>query len=62
MEWTIIVLFKGEIYEIEDGFTDVRILDKDIQGKEVFLTGEMHGNKANNELKMKFLKYFKALL
>lgn len=45
--------------EDEDAFADLAILDADIKDKEIFLTGELHGVKANEELHMKFLKYFK---
>jgi len=49
------------IVNLEDDieFTDLSILDSDLEGKEIFFTGELHGVKANEELKMKFLKYFK---
>jgi len=45
--------------EDEDEFKDLAIMDSDIQGKEIFFTGESHGTKANEQLDMKFLKYFK---
>lgn len=35
------------------------IMDGDLKGKEIFLTGENHGVKANVDLRMKFVKYFK---
>jgi erythromycin esterase-like protein len=43
----------------EQDVSDLNILDNDIKGKEIFLTGEGHANSANYKLKMKFLKYFK---
>lgn len=39
--------------------SDLSILDEDIKDKEIFLTGEVHGIKANTDLQLKFLKYFK---
>lgn len=45
--------------EDEDEFADLAILDSEIKDKEIFLTGEVHGVKANEELHMRFLKYFK---
>jgi len=49
------------IVNLEDDieFTDLSILDSDLEGKEIFFTGELHGVKANEELRWKFLKYFK---
>ncbi|CCQ92807.1 hypothetical protein CULT_110045 [[Clostridium] ultunense Esp] len=35
------------------------IIEGDLRNKEIFLTGENHGVKANAELRMKFLKYIK---
>ncbi|MGO1470097.1 MAG: erythromycin esterase family protein [Tissierella sp.] len=43
----------------ENRFKDLEIIDSDLKGKEVFFTAEIHGVKANAELEMKFLKYFK---
>lgn len=43
----------------ESQFLDLAILDEDIMDKEIFFTGEVHGIKANSDLNMKFLKYFK---
>lgn len=43
----------------ENEFKDLEIMDSDLKGKEIFFTAEMHGVKANAELEMKFLKYFK---
>lgn len=40
-------------------FLDLAILDDELVGKEIFLTGEVHGIKANLDLHMEFLKYFK---
>lgn len=40
-------------------FLDLSIMDPDIQGKKIFLTGENHGVRSNVGLRMKFLKYFK---
>ncbi|MBU3204890.1 erythromycin esterase family protein [Clostridium algidicarnis] len=45
--------------EDESNFADLAIMDSDIQGKEIFFTAEIHGTKANEQLNMKFLKYFK---
>ena len=43
----------------DDEFLDLSIIEDDLKGKEIFLTGENHGVKANVKLRMKFLKYFK---
>lgn len=43
-----------------DSFSELSVIDQDIEGKEIFLTGESHGFKSNSQLEMKFLKYFKA--
>lgn len=40
-------------------FQDLSIMDSDLKENRIFLIGENHGVKANVELKMKFLKYFK---
>lgn len=45
--------------EDESEFADLAIMDSDIEGKEIFFTAENHGTKANEQLNMKFLKYFK---
>lgn len=45
--------------EDENEFEDLAIMDSDIKGKEIIFTAEVHGSKANKELNMKFLKYFK---
>ena len=45
--------------EDESGFADLAIMDSDIEEKEIFFTGEIHGTKANKQLNIKFLKYFK---
>ncbi len=45
--------------EDESEFKDLAIMDSDIEGKEIFLTAELHGTKANEQLNTKFLKYFK---
>ncbi|WP_346930085.1 erythromycin esterase family protein [Clostridium sp.] len=45
--------------EDESEFKDLAIMDSDIEGKEIFFTAESHGTKANEQLNMKFLKYFK---
>ena len=42
-----------------EDYSDLAILDKDLENKEIFLTGEVHGIKINADLHMKFLKYFK---
>lgn len=48
------------LIEIEDKyFESLSILDRELIGREIFLAGENHGIKANGELRMKFLKYFK---
>lgn len=43
----------------DEDFEDLSILDSDLEGKEIFFTGELHGVEANAGLRMKFLKYFK---
>lgn len=43
----------------ESEFADLDIMDSDIEEKEIFFTAELHGTKANEQLNMKFLKYFK---
>lgn len=43
----------------DNEFVDLDIMDSDIRDKEMFFTAEVHGVKANEELNMKFLKYFK---
>lgn len=43
----------------EVDFLDLVILDDELDDKEIFLTGEVHGIKANADLHMRFLKYFK---
>ncbi|MEG1255550.1 erythromycin esterase family protein [Clostridium sp.] len=43
----------------ESEFADLDIMDSDIEGKEIFFTAENHGTEANEQLNMKFLKYFK---
>jgi len=43
----------------EDSIADLSILDEDLNGKEIFFTGELHGVKANDKLRRGFLKYFK---
>lgn len=43
----------------DDGFSSLSIVDDDLEDKEIFLTGENHGVKANVKLRMKFLEYFK---
>lgn len=45
--------------EDESEFRDLALMDSDIEGKEIFFTAESHGTKANEQLNMKFLKYFK---
>ena len=45
--------------EETNDFTDLSIIDDDLEGKEIFLVGENHGVMANEQLRMKFLKYFK---
>src|SRR5699024_3244553 len=40
-------------------FSDLFIIDNDLKDKEIFLIGENHGVKANEKLRMKFIKYFK---
>ncbi len=48
------------IIHIENGsMEDLSIVDDDLKNKEIFMTGENHGVKANTELRTKFLKYFK---
>ena len=45
--------------EETNDFTDLSIIDDDLEGKEIFLVGENHGVLVNEQLRMKFLKYFK---
>ncbi|HAR85618.1 MAG TPA: hypothetical protein DCR69_07785 [Clostridium sp.] len=45
--------------EDESEFKDLAIMDSDIEGKGIFFTAELHGTMANEQLNMKFLKYFK---
>lgn len=45
--------------EETNDFTELSIVDDDLEGKEIFLVGENHGVLANEQLRMKFLKYFK---
>lgn len=47
--------------DLEDNndFSSFQLLDNDLKDKEVFFTAENHGIKANTELELKFLKYFK---
>ena len=45
--------------DVENIFTDLAIIDSDLEGKEIFFTGEVHGVKANSALEIKFIKYFK---
>ena len=47
------------IYPNDESMKDLSIMDNDLKNKEIFLTGENHGVKANIELRIKFLKYFK---
>ena len=48
------------IVNLEDDieFTDLSILDSDLEGKGNIFTGELHGVKANEELRWKFYKVF----
>lgn len=45
--------------ENENEFSDLSIIENDLKDREIFLTGEQHGIKANATLSMKFLRYFK---
>ncbi len=47
------------IYLKDESMKDLSIMDDDLKDSEIFLTGENHGVKANIELRIKFLKYFK---
>lgn len=38
---------------------DLKVLDKDLEGKEIIFTAEFHGMKSNMELELKFFKYLK---
>lgn len=40
-------------------FSTLKLLDDSLTGKEIFLTGELHGVGVNSELNIRFLKYFK---
>lgn len=42
-----------------ESMEDLSIMDDDLENNEMFLTGENHGVKANIELRIKFLKYYK---
>jgi len=46
--------------DLEDNndYSSFRLMDKSIRGKELFLTGESHGVQMNQEVDLKFLKYF----
>lgn len=43
----------------ENSIEDLSLLDDDLKDNEIFLAGENHGVKANTELRIKFLEYFK---
>ena len=43
----------------DESMEDLSIMDGDLKNNEIFLTGENHGVKANIELRIKFLKYYK---
>lgn len=46
--------------DLGDGdFTELSILDEEIDNNDVYFTGESHGVNANEALNMKFLRYFK---
>ena len=45
--------------EDDTDFSGLTIMDSDLEGKKIFLTGEAHGVAVNHELDLKFLKYFK---
>ncbi len=45
--------------DLDNKIETFHILDEDLKSKEIFFTGEVHGIKANADLHMKFLKYFK---
>lgn len=45
--------------EDNDDFSSFQLLDNDLKDKEIFFTAENHAIKANSELELKFLKYFK---
>lgn len=49
-----------DVNNLED-FSDLGMLKGELEDKEVFLTGEVHGVQGNKELEMKFLKFFKEL-
>lgn len=53
---------KPEYYQIAVDKTitkDLKVLDKDLEGKEIIFTAEFHGMKSNMELELKFFKYLK---
>ena len=62
-ESKVIEYMKNNYSEIDinhkDEFLDLKIVEEDLQDKDIFFTGEVHGIKANADLNMKFLKYFK---
>ncbi|MFW5649644.1 MAG: hypothetical protein ACOCG5_11195 [Candidatus Alkaliphilus sp. MAG34] len=43
----------------DESMKDLSIMDDDLKNSEIFLTGENHGVKANIELRIKFLRYYK---
>lgn len=45
-----------DLEEIGD-FIDLSIIDDDLEERQIFLVGENHGILANEQLRMKFLKY-----
>ena len=47
------------IYPGDETMEDLSIMDDDLKNSKMFLTGENHGVKANIELRIKFLKYYK---
>lgn len=59
----ILKKYIGENYAIisseKEARLDLSIMDSDLEANKIFLIGENHGVKANVDLKMKFLKYFK---
>lgn len=44
----------------DESMKDLSIMDDDLKDGEMFLTGENHGVRANIELRIKFLKYYKG--
>lgn len=51
---SVAISIDNDIYD-----KNLNILDMDVKSNKIFLTAEVHGVKANSQLKIKFIKYFK---